>query len=509
MVQFIKKHKQSLFVILWLLWGFWLVYFYQQVFIHFDDFGYGALAYGWTGNQHGMKWTFRDLLDFLCWHYTCWGGRILFFAVLCCILRSGEQVIQLVQPVIVWSITFIIYQFVKREKQDLLAAALSILVLGMIGKSAVIDGVLWYTAAAVYVWPALFLFLAVLLLDRMEKQGKYNWSPAAGLSIILFVAAFSHEQTAVMTLVMMTVYLICSFAAGKTTLHRLILPLIFTAAGALTEILAPGNFVRAGAAPEFYSLSLFGKIWANLPGILSWNFGKSSLPFFILLMVMLTTGAFRLSNEIEKRFRSLILGTVFAAEAAVPAAWIIHNSLVQLFLYVFFLIVFLCIISVLAYKNNKVLFALFIGAVCSQGMMLMSPGFAPRTVLPFQLACLMTGAYIIRGSFQKVPPALSHFSFFVVVLASVFSLDYITAGYARNADTNRYNRQKLRENAALIHNGASVSDIVLYRLPDDRFTVCMPYHNLHPDLDGCVKLYSVIPNDVNSRWIEYEREEDL
>lgn len=500
MDQFIQKHKQSLFVMLWLLWGFYLVCFYRQVFIHFDDFGYGALAYGWTGNPHGMKWTFHDLLDFLYWHYTCWGGRILFFAVLCCILRSGEQVIQLVQPAIIWSITFIIYQFVKREKQDHFAAALSILVFGMIGKSAVIDGVLWYTAAAVYVWPALFLFLAVLLLDRMEKQDKYSWPSVGGSCMILFVAAFSHEQTAVMTLVMIVVYLFCSAAAGKSNLHLLILPFLFTAAGALTEILAPGNFARAGAAPEFYSLSLFRKIWVNLPGILSWNFGKSNLPFFILLMAMLTTGAFRLCNEIEKRFRGLMLGTAFAAEAAVPAAWIIHNSLVQLFLYVFFLIVFLCMISVLTYKNNKTLFALFIGAVCSQGMMLMSPGFAPRVVLPFQLACLMIGVYTICGSIQKVPPAVLRFSFMAIMFASVFSLAYITAGYAGNADTNRYNRQKLRESATLIRSGIEINDIVLQKLPDDRFTVCMPYHNLHPDLDGWVKLYYDIPQNVNILW---------
>lgn len=500
MERFIKNHKQFLFVLLWLLWGFYLIYFYRQVFIHFDDFGYGALAYGWTGNPHGMKWTFQDLLDFLSWHYTCWGGRILFFAALCCILRAGEQVIQLVQPGIIFGITFIIYQLAKREGRDLTAAALSTLVFGMIGKSAVIDGVLWYTAAAVYVWPAFFLFLAVLLLDRMQKRGQYRWQSVAGLCLLLFVAGFSHEQTAVMTMVMMTVYLICLVAAGRTNLRQLVLPLASAAAGALTEILAPGNFARAGAASEFYSLSLFEKIQLNLPGILSWNFGKGNLPFVILMMAMMTVGALRLSDHTENRFRHVLPGTVFVAEAAVPASWFIHNVVLQFIINAIFLIVFLTVISVLTYKNNKVVFALFLGAVCSQGMMLLSPGLSPRVVLPFQLACLLVGAYIIHSPIGKVCPAASRYAFMAVALASVFTLGYITAGYARNAETNRYNRRKLRENAAMIRSGEAISDIVLHRLPDDRFTVCMPYFNLHPDLDGWVRLYYGIPQDVNILW---------
>ncbi len=67
-----KEKRQRL---LWILFGLFLLIQHRFVFMHYDDWGYAGLSYGYLGNAHGRYWNALDLLGFLKWHYLNWGGE--------------------------------------------------------------------------------------------------------------------------------------------------------------------------------------------------------------------------------------------------------------------------------------------------------------------------------------------------------------------------------------------------------------------------------------------------
>lgn len=52
--------NEYVFGTMWLLLGVLLLVQHQFVYMHFDDFGYASLSYGYDGNTNGMNWTFGN-----------------------------------------------------------------------------------------------------------------------------------------------------------------------------------------------------------------------------------------------------------------------------------------------------------------------------------------------------------------------------------------------------------------------------------------------------------------
>ena len=246
--QLYQKHSRYLFISAWILWALFLLLLHRQAFMHSDDFGYASLSYGWEGNSHGMAWNIGDLFAFLKWHYLNWGGRILYFGLLTPLLHAGEPVIQVFQAFVFFGVTYMAYTLIKREKTDLPAALAVMAAFGTIGRETVTDGVLWYTAAAVYIWPMLPLYGAIAW---MKKDSRRSGWKTTGLCLLMFASGFSHEQIAAMLLIYCVARLIQEGTEKKRIRASVLLPLLCGIAGALLEILAPGNFARAGTIPEF------------------------------------------------------------------------------------------------------------------------------------------------------------------------------------------------------------------------------------------------------------------
>lgn len=137
-------------------------------------------------------------------------------------------------------------------------------------------------------------------------------------------------------------------------------------------------------------------------------------------------------------------------------------------------------------------------------MMIMAPYIASRSSTPFMVIINFIFAYIFIQSIGE----RKFFNMAIYLLAgviAVFSFNNvfeITKGYAENNFVNRLNRFKLTEYAAKIASGQKVEMIVLYRLPDDRYSVSMPYQIKSHII--WIKRYFAIPKNRRTASIPYQ-----
>lgn len=130
-----------------------------------------------------MEYGLRDIFTYLRWHYLNWGGRILYFFYEILFLRlGGLTLIRIVQSIVITVIAYETYLLARgKGKDSLLLAFADILLWGTISIKVLREGVYWFTASVLYVWPIAF-FLAGILLYKgglSVKRGK-----AKGSSVI-------------------------------------------------------------------------------------------------------------------------------------------------------------------------------------------------------------------------------------------------------------------------------------------------------------------------------------
>ena len=301
LVNFAKKYG---FYLIWTIFFLFLLFQHRSVFMHFDDFGYATLTYAGYNNPHGMNWNLNDLIDFMNFHYVYWGGRVIPFFILIIALSCGELFIKIFQASLLFSILIFAYLIVKNKSNDVFAALLIIVSYCMLNLKIVSEGIFWYTASAVYVWPLFFLFGGLLLLREFPKQPKY----IIPMVIAFFLAACSQEQIAVLTIVTITVFTFLKYSETHMVDKTNILILVTVIIGGAIEILAPGNFVRANFPDyaSFYQLTLIEKICNNVPTILYIIF-DSMLETAVLAVIMFLAGIkiFRF-NENHSKFLMLL-----------------------------------------------------------------------------------------------------------------------------------------------------------------------------------------------------------
>lgn len=494
-----KEKRQHL---LWILFGLFLILQHQFVFLHYDDWGYASLAYGYLGNANGRHWNLADLLGFLKWHYLNWGGRVLWFAAETIALRCGERCIQIVQAIVIFLIFRCMYLLVRRRRGDGAAALLCICMYGMFRLETVNLGVFWYTAAVLYVWPFSCLFGAIYLMEYREPSG---WRRKAAAALLLFMAGFSQEQIAVLIAVYAAVYAgICAWKKRWRSHQRLY---AFALLGAAIELLAPGNYVRSEGTQdaERSGLGFLENASIQLPEVLRGNLGNGFI-VFLLLVILLLTWRCSLRQCTESRKRRCVIGAVNLGSAAgllFAFAAKDRNGTAALWLWLEFVVVFSVQLTAYLLRERQYIFlSLFAGAVCSQGMMLAAPYMVERCTLPFQFAVQVIAAYMIlqcAGRCRRGAVVLTA----VTAAAAGINAAYITAGYWRNAQVNEINRCKLEEKAARIKAGAAVDRLILYRLPDDRFTSQMPYQLQF--IEAWVKCYYEMPQEVDFLWQQLNR----
>lgn len=493
------KHKA-----IWLLFAAYLVFLivlHRQVFLYFDDYGYASLSYGYNVGTSGLHYGFGDILKFLGWHYFNWGGRILYFFFEICSLKLGLEFMQHLQALIIWGIGFVSYLLVKEdEKNDFYKATVIVFMFGTLGLLVLNKGVFWFTAAVLYVWPLLPLFILVYIRRNLNTSNRVM--VVCGV-VIAFLASFSYEQIAVLTSTYMVVSFVIDRVRGRWKKHEWGM-LVAAIVGAMLELLAPGNFVRSATSryDEFNSLSIFGKISQNLPEILEINFGRDN-KFFVIPLVLAGLLAVwycwdRNRKSIARLWGNMAVYLFFSSMLflmwGMEVPMFVSNScrIIWVVLFSFHMIVML-------WKMARFdLAALFIGGLCSEGMMLVAPTIPERCMLPFDFVVIIVAAAAMG---VEVRQGINIGKIAIVCVAGILgiiNMSDIASGYHDNLAINVINDSKLREKSMRIAAGEDIDTIVLYKLLDDAYAADMPYQQSY--MEYWMKYYYEIPQSVSFVW---------
>jgi len=488
--------------------------------MYFDDYGYASLSYGWTENKAGMGYKLQDMSKFLVWHYFNWGGRIAYYFFESGIFRiGGAELMQAVQALIVTMLAIVSGKIVAvSAKCDTNMGIASLFVLyGTLHVQTLRDGVYWYSASVGYVWPLLPLLGSMYLLSRIqEKETIFQKCMAV---FLMFLAAFSQEQMAVLAVIW--IFGIAFFQyffgtrnnMGQRYVPRYMVFMVFGAiSGSMLTVLAPGNFVRAAddRYADFYSKGLTERIVENTRMILDINIGAYNWVFVLLFTFFCGTAvALYFRNKSMYIAISLFFSYFFAERAC------FLPDIVGVFVRIVWAVFFVVVLSAYYYKQKKYLFlSMFIAGIASQGMMVISPSISMRchTMMEFLLhlivaECMADTVKMIRG--KKILAYLYHVSLMLTTVYAVGNFCTVISGYQKNYEINEINHYKLVETKKSWKAEREDREILLYKLHDDTYANCMPYHPDFDFIEVWMKKYYELPDGITFSWIDVEDDPNL
>ena len=477
---------------------------HSYVWLQFDDYGYATLFYARNQSVNGV-YTLKNICEYLQWHYLHWGGRVLsFFTEILC-LRAGLGFTRVAQSVMILCSLYLSWKILREDNREKSGFLLAILLIGygLLDKKTLADGVFWFTASFVYFWPYV-IFLAAIRLDQIyEKNGNKRLLPLIWLCY--FAAGFSQEQTGFAVAGYTVLCMVLPWLMRKKKLLTLEhIRILFAGAGFALVFLAPGNFVRLEENAEFNSLSLIAKIRTTLPIILKNNFGRynwrfdlflavtgmiAALLFFQRGKVMWQKGLAALLGILQL-FGGLYIFLIFrkgsGKQMTVLSIWIV--SLVVLFLLLFWV-----------EKEWRIL-AVFLAALATQSVMLVSPSISNRTHLVCELLLHLVISWIwsmaARGFLEKCL-WIAGLVAGVMAAANVFS---VTEGYREASKIQELNHNKLVEAGMNIRAGEDIRSVELYKLPDDSYVSQMGYQQSFIEI--YMREYYGLPSGVVFYWLD-------
>ncbi len=472
-----KNKRKTIFYLGWILFLAFLLILHQAVFMYHDDYGYASLTYGYKGNAHGMNWNILDLFKFIKWHYLEWGGRVFYFFFFVVALKLGENFIQIFQAVVYFLINVAIYKSCKRQDYDY--EAMIIVVLGWlsIGTRVLIDGMLWYTASAIYVWPFLAFFFAVFFSKSNDNKKKI----ASG--ILFFCAGFSQEQVAFFVIVYSLCKVVEAFIKDKKSIKIYLCGIL----GGIVLYAAPGNWIRVGDNSGFYDLSLIDKLVTNFPSIFMVNFDTWSVARVIMYVVLLCV----LGKALLKKWMFVLLDGIIGA---LFVYGVIHDNLFFELIFAVCLIAEIIIYLVKAKKYDCIF--IFIAALATQGMLVVSPVVAPRTCIPFAIPMGYVAAVILVDLLHDGLLAKAGICAFGLI--AVINTYTLTKGYYSNYSENTYDRKVLKATSQAIKDGEDIKSVKLKKLENDFYSGGMPYNIEY--IKYWMKDYYEIPQSVEFIW---------
>lgn len=510
---FIKKRR-----VLLIFFIFFLLLFlqYQFLYLYHDDYGYASLSYAVDIGNQGLHYGLTDILRFLGLHYLHWGGRVTSFFVECSLLRLGLPAYRLVQSIVVTLIFYLIYKVAKENSkvEDYKIAIFTVSLYGILDLMNLRDSFFWISASVNYVFPTLY-FLALVV---FMKQKKYNNKFIYFLQFLLvFLTAFSHEQTSAMLLFYLILTLIEEKVKNKKIKKISIIRFIIALIGFSLLLFCPGNNARKAYSPEFYDLSIFRKLLVTIPNTITGVFSEYNSQFFLLfffaLAIVSVTNVKNIKNVGNKILKYLIVISTLSNIVIIIFSLFIKNYnyftyFVSLFnnkylkclvILVLILQLLLIISSFVVYFGKKDDFysKLSLSAFAYLTPMFISSYFPERSVIGFQLVMFIIIVKIIFTYLEKIKSVFIINSIVVaVVLFSIVNYTSITLGYYNNKAVNDYNDKVLSITSKEIKDGKMIKEIKLKKFKNMFYAIDPPYIEGFEYTKVWIKKYYEIPQKV-------------
>ena len=489
---------------------------HRYVFMYFDDYGYASLSYGWSGNTAGMDYGLKDIFQFLKWHYLKHGGRVLYFFFEIVVFKiGGTALMQIVQAVIIIMISIISGKIVAAviECGEWQSVSLCLVLYGTLCLRSVRDSAYWYTASVLYVWPLLPLLGCIwftILIQRKETRLR-KWIAV----LLTFMAAFSQEQTSVLIIVWIAIHILSVYWEQRQKNEKihipdyLILMGISAVVGGAITILAPGNFVRAGE-DEYYSKNIVIMLIENAGKIVNCNIGYWNWVFVLIMTVVFGAAAAIYLKNRKILGVACIFAGYYVLERILPGRMQTASLLFGVAVRFVWALYFFGILAVYYYKRkNYLLLSMLIAGICSQGALIVSPIVYTRchTMMEFILHIILTECIISIGNSDIIRRKRTrtvgfHLCVGFLCIYALCNFGSIIAGYKRNDEINKMNHYKLEEIGESYKDGYDIEEVELYKLYDDRYATNMPYQEGYEYIEGWMKNYYELPQEIRFYWRE-------
>lgn len=292
-----------------------------------DDLWYG------TNLVTGEKLhSFQDVVESMVWHFYNWGGRCMTHGVLQLTLMSGELCADIMNVTMTLLLTFLVCIIIRQRKLSVFLIVHS-MIFSM--NANVKMSMLWQSGTANYVYSSVWILVFIWPYMRALQDPEKRPLPLAALWLmpIGLLAGWSNENMGPACFLAasgITVYL---WRMRKKPAMWMFVGVIFSLAGSVLVVAAPGNFLRSGYVE---SQGLWGRLMSMLtagtdylmPTILPMVFflllkgvclrSKISKEQWVLLaVVVLSYGAMILSPHYPDRatFGTMVFGIALLVSA--------------------------------------------------------------------------------------------------------------------------------------------------------------------------------------------------
>lgn len=500
-----EKHIVNLYIgVLFAAFFIYQLLQHSMVFLYHDDYGYASLQYGVQIGTGGMDYEIKEIFSYLRWHYLNWGGRVIsFFLEILCLRLGGLTLIRIVQSAVITAISYETYLMARGKSKDSFLLALSTaLIWGTLTIRTLREGVYWFTASVLYVWPLFFLFAGIIVRRGIVNIRGKLWRMVI-MFILFFMAGFSQEQVAVMTVMYCALdILVCVILKQK----REYVCLVGAVTGSALELFAPGNFVRAGTKENltFMNMSIIDKIFHNAGSIINILFGPQNILFCVVIgvTVLLTGILIRKKSDIKNNFFSvgiLLLGFTYPFIRIVCMLKGFSEPWLNVLMAIWAVSAFLWLLWYFFRDKNFNCLCLLSSAICSQMVLLVSPALNQRSAALFQLVfhCIVLSVFmefLICFMALRFNKYLFGALYLFFAASCILNIMKIGRGYYRNAGINEKNHSILSEASLRRENGETVEKIVLYKLYDDAYAEDMPYNKQY--IEYWIRGYYNLPAEV-------------
>lgn len=440
--------------------------------LYHDDYGYASLSYGYSvEGVNGLQFSLREILTYLKWHYTSWGGRVLYFFFEIVFLKFGIKAFMITQSFIITFIIYFTYKIIDYYTKELKSIYILLFLLSMymlFPLNIFNNGIYWATASVLYLWPLLPCIAGIYFFTRAY----YSWNQEDKnyklyntiMPVCFLLATFSQEQVGALTII----YLICFIILTQRNNLRKYMKinlraLVPSILGYALLMLAPGNYSRMNIHENLTEqISFFEKIMQRI-NIIYHNLAQQENRIYHIVLFICVYWFFRKNFKlIREKNRKLL--------------------------------------DVILEEKNIAILAIVVASIGSQVMMIFSPSLPTRMQLVMWIPMFIFMGIVFGEMLNTIRRVIPEITIICLLVLGVFNYTKITVGYAKNYSI-LINNDKLLKEYSKNQEYLVGQEIILAKLLDDEYAGSMPYHESTAYIEPWIKEYYNIPMDVELKWL--------
>jgi hypothetical protein len=507
-----------------------------QVFYYFDDFGYASLSYRYTEpNASAMNYNLSQIFDYLGHHYQIWGGRVVSFFQCIVLMRGGLPLIRTVQSIVITLIFACIYKISQTDGETKRTFFLALMVCALYGTLSIsvqAVGTYWFSASVLYIFPFFYLLVGMLCYKKalFQYRGKAEWKNYFLAMFLLFLAAFSMEQSGFAAIVTVVAFSACALwkKKDKSLLKKIIPMVLVTVTGFIILIIAPGNAIRK-AHPfyaDYYNLPFLNQIKVSFTRVFYYTYSDKTKLFCIVFSLAALGMAF--ANEVHIQFQKegklrnfswvvnpltigLSLFYIFRVSFMTEGAFISNSQFLDSCLgFLYTICIFWSVTQYLFQKNTHTdlfIWCIFLGGYGSMAVLMVVPEFTYRNLLFFSYATFLLVARVICDAFRWLERKdwkfnqLAILLFCPLLICSAVNLVDIYLGYRTNGKVLKYDERVMKQVQEKRKNGQDIQTVKIFKIPLSDYGIDTAVPN------EWTRQYYGLPKEFYFQFVDYDANE--